>query len=577
MKTYGAVQFDAAARSWVINAVPHVSLRLKRVFGKLGKHKIGHHVISDTPENAQDLAWFIQRYPMEVTGRERLDKQAQRHQDGLSIVEQIMAGVYVPAEAKELALPPRQYQAIAAAMARARGGLLLADDVGLGKTCSAICVLADPSVLPAVVVTLAHLPRQWRAEIERFAPWLRTHIIKTGSVYDLTTEGRKRQPKSLNLFAALPDVVLINYHKLAGWAETLVKLGYKTVIYDECQELRNNDSAKYSAAKLISDAASLRLGLSATPIYNYGNEFHSVIECLSPGELGTREEFCTEWCAGSGEKAKIVTPKAFGSYLRDSGIMLRRTRSDVGRELPGVQKIPYMIDSDRAALDRVKGTCAELAKLILAETEAVRGSKMRAAEELSNTVRQATGISKAPFVADFVRLLLETGEKVVLYAWHRSVYDILISALQEFKPALYTGSESSNQKDESKRRFMAGETNLFIISLRSGAGLDGLQTVCRTVVFAELDWSPGCHEQNIGRVYRDGQDQMVAAYFLYAEEGSDPIMLQVLGIKGEQIEGVRREPGEDDVVEKLQNDGSHIRKLAELYLSKTKEREAKHA
>ena len=103
--------------------------------------------------------------------------------------------------------------------------------------------------------------------------------------------------------------------------------------------------------------------------------------------------------------------------------------------------------------------------------------------------------------------------------------------LSDLKPALYTGSETPKEKEQSKEAFVAGEATVLIISLRSGAGLDGLQSVASTVVFGELDWSPGVHEQCIGRVFRDGQESPVMAYFLLAEEGSDPVVADVLGIK----------------------------------------------
>jgi len=98
------------------------------------------------------------------------------------------------------------------------------------------------------------------------------------------------------------------------------------------------------------------------------------------------------------------------------------------------------------------------------------------------------------------------------------------------------------------------------------AGVDGLQEVCRTVVFGELDWSPGVHEQCIGRIHRDGQKEPVAAYFLVAEDGADPVMAEVLGLKRSQIEGLR-DPNLD-LIEKLETDGGHIRKLAEEFLKR---------
>src|SRR3546814_3341196 len=69
--------------------------------------------------------------------------------------------------------------------------------------------------------------------------------------------------------------------------------------------------------------------------------------------------------------------------------------------------------------------------------------------------------------------------------------------------------------------------------------MDGLENVCRVAVCGGLDWSPGVHEQCIGRVHRDGQQDPVMAYFLVSEEGSDPVVSGVLGIKREQIESVR--------------------------------------
>jgi hypothetical protein len=48
------------------------------------------------------------------------------------------------------------------------------------NTASAIGMLTADGALPALVVTLAHLPRQWEQEFKKFAPKLTTHVIKTG-------------------------------------------------------------------------------------------------------------------------------------------------------------------------------------------------------------------------------------------------------------------------------------------------------------------------------------------------------------------------------------------------------------
>ncbi|HYF20689.1 MAG TPA: C-terminal helicase domain-containing protein, partial [Ramlibacter sp.] len=162
----------------------------------------------------------------------------------------------------------------------------------------------------------------------------------------------------------------------------------------------------------------------------------------------------------------------------------------------------------------------------------------RAARELDMRLRQETGIAKAPFVAKYVRLLVEeTGQPVVLFGWHRDVYDIWNAELQDLGTVMYTGTESPGQKAQAQARFLAGEAKVFIMSLRSGAGLDGLQHVASTCVFGELDWSPAMHDQCIGRLNREGQrcwPERVNAIFLVADDGADPPMMEVLGIKASQ-------------------------------------------
>lgn len=566
LRTFGkAVLSDG---EWHVSAEPHVMLRLRRVFAR-GGTQLGTIKLKDTEEICRDLSWFITRFRLKVEPASYLKKRAKEYDDRTAQYEAIISGQIDP-KPINLAIPLRKYQTVAADLTLRARGLLVADDVGLGKTAIGIALLADPENRPALVVTLTHLPAQWEREIEKFAPDLTTHIIKKGSPYNVNRKkGRKKKDNSdrqleLNL-ADFPDVLIINYHKLAGWAETLAPI-IKTVIYDEAQELRRRGSNKSRAASHMSENASLRCALTATPIYNYGGEMFNVIDKLRPGELGTVTEFMREWCDGNDfDKARVKDPKAFGTYLREQGLMIRRTREEVGRELLPITKIPHYVQADEKALDAVSDDIAELAKIILSESTK-RFDRMRAGGELDWKLRQATGIAKAPFVAEFVRFLVENGEKVVLYSWHRAVYDIYMDRLDSYYPAMYTGSESPKQKQDSYDRFVKNETDILIMSLRAGAGLDGLQGHSNIVVFGELDWSPGVHEQNEGRLWRDGQETPVSAYYLISDSGSDPIIADTLGLKKAQIEGVR-DPNKN-LIEGLSKDVHSIRKLAEDFLKK---------
>lgn len=556
MRTYGNVKLDG--KTWIIETEPQVALRIKRVFQKINKNQYDKLTLSASAENTRELSWFIQRYPLEISplDRERMNELCEEHSQVENIVAKVMSGEYDP-PSFDMAIQPREYQRTAAFLAMKTGRLLIGDDLGLGKTATSICVFTDPSNLPALVVTLSHLPKQWEREINKFIPGLRTHIVKKGTPYDIC-RGSKGE-KTL-----FPDVIITNYHKLSGWAETLAGV-VKCVVYDEVQELRRPESQKYGAACHISEKASLKIGLSATPIFNYGGEIHSVISAIEPGCLGSKDEFMREWCDSyMTDKPKIQDPRAFGSYLRENGLMIRRTRSEVGRELEPLIKIPHSIEANPEALSKIEDSAAELAKIILSQQTFKKGVKMQASEQLSNLLRQATGLAKAPYVADFVRMILESEDSVLLLGWHREVYDIWAAKLADFHPVMYTGSESEAEKNESKRRFIDGESRVMMMSLRSGAGLDGLQNKCRTVVFGELDWSPGAMDQCIGRIHRDGQKDSVMAYFLLSDYGSDPVMADIIGVKRSQMEGIRDPTA--DLIEASQSVDNDLKKLAESFL-----------
>ncbi len=556
---------------WSITTEPHIVLRLKRHFGRVDLRQHGTVRIRSSDEVCRDLEWFCERYPLSIENPTELARGSGAHRDLEAVVGAVLAGDFVP-RTFPLAVPLRSYQETAADLAHRVGGLLLADDTGVGKTASAIGMLSAPEARPAVVVCDTHVARQWKREVERFLPGARVVIAKQGTPYNLSPTARGKQAKLEDAgTGALPDVLILTYSKLSGWADALAP-SLRSIVFDEIQSLRHTGTSKYAAAKHLAEACAIRLGLSATPIHNLGSEIWAVVEILRPGALGTFDEFKNEWCgqADMRGRAKVKDPRALGAYLREAGIMLRRTRRDVGRELPPLQKITVPIDADLAALNRLSEGTAELARIILQQGGA-GFEKMRAAADFDMRLRQATGIAKAPAVADFVKMLLEGGEeRVVLFGWHHEVYKIWEERLDAYNPVFFTGRETDAQKARSVERFTTGDARVLIMSTRSGAGLDGLQYVCRTTVTGELDWSPAVIHQNISRVDRDGQPDSVTAYILVSDSGSDPVIAGVLGVKEGQSEGIRNPSGE--VLEEGQTDPDHVKRLAAAYLAQIGEK-----
>lgn len=573
MRTYGTYQFRLPRKEadgryvpalWVLEVDPSVRAKCRRVLVRVRPTRSSAIVVSDTVEVARDITWFMERYPLDPVdekSRRRLGDRAAAHREQEDRITQILAGEYQRRQLlHEPAKPARDYQTLAVELLREKKRMLLVDEVGLGKTFTGLLNLTDPEALPAVVIPPTHLPRRWATEIKEAFPWLTFEIAK------------KTTPPIAAAMGAFSDVTIVPYSKIDGWSAALAS-NMRTVIFDEAQELRHGvGTDKGAAAARIAEHAEYVLGLTATPVYNHGVEIFNILDIIAPEQLGTREEFIREWggAQASRDSYSVHDPHALGSHLRDSGLMLGRTRKDVGRELPKAIKVPHTVDTEGVALAAISREVKFLAELILS-TASTGKERFRAAGDLDWKMRQATGVDKAPYVAEFVRLLMQSEVRVVMWGWHRAVYDIWLDALAEFNPMLYTGTESPKQKSDAEDAFTAPikgdgtDCRILIMSLRSGAGVDGLQKVCRVGVFGELDWSPATHEQAIGRLRRDGMgEDPPVAYFLTSDAGSDPSMMDVLQVKRQQAEPLISPDGE--LLENAVTDGSRAELLAKQVL-----------
>lgn len=545
IRTYGHIEYSGKA--WrITRAEPHICIKLKAIFPRIPQTAIAPFELEDKAEIANDLLWFMERYPLDISESDakRMRTERQWHIDAMNKADAIMLPQH---QAKLQILNPgmeaRSYQLQANDLFQLRKRILVGDDLGLGKTLIGILAALEPGNAPALVVCQTHLPTQWKEQIQKFTT-LTVHIIKGTKPYSLP----------------VADVYITAYSRLAGWVDVFNTGFFRYVCFDETQELRRWDSNKYRAATVLSKSAEKVMGLSATPIYNYGDEIYNVLDCLNPYCLGKRGDFLREWASNYG--TTIKDPKALGTYLREQFLMIRRSREDVGRELPPVNKIVHTVEYDESAANDKKEMTKALAQKVMTASFMERG---QAARELDIMMRMYTGIGKAVGVANYVRMLLENGEPVILAGWHRAVYDIWMEEMKEYRPVLYTGTESPTQKEAAKKKFIDGDTNLFIISLRSGIGLDGLQHRCKMVVIGELDWSPKVHEQLIARADRDGQKEQVTAIYLVCDEGSDPPIINMLGLKGSQSQGIMNPL---QAIPETYSDESRIKVMAEEFLKK---------
>lgn len=522
---------------WVVRAKPYVYEFAKRVFPGSFVH-LGSKVLTfaKSQKTQADLCWLMQRFPLAV---ECLEEWKMAHLEtarrAIRLAKEAVEPSRMTTDSSRFNGQLLPFQELGLAFIANNDRCLLADEMGLGKTVQALAWASEVRPFPLLIVAMPHIIRQWQAEIEKFLRVDETvpsvHVIRGFKPY------------------LLPEVhvYLTHYLLLSKWKRQLADFGFRAVVFDEVQELRHSKSEKYSAASLLSSSVGRVVGLSGTPIYNRGGEIWNVMNAISYNCLGDWGGFTREWCYGFGSDV-VAKPELLGEHLRREGLMLRRRKSEVMKELPPKSRLVQELDHDEKSYDQMIVPVVAMAGELLKVTDPFE--KGRIERQLVSETRRATGIAKARFAAQFVSALLEAQERVLLFAHHHAVIDIYLEELKRHSPAVITGRQDQEEKARGVSDFMGGKTNLCVVSLRTMAGLNLERANC--VVFGELDWSPAVHSQAEDRAHRKGQTatEPVMCYYLVCGEGTDAAMRDALGLKVSQFVGLmgdRIETEEDKV------------------------------
>lgn len=526
-----AVTHHQKVTHWMVEGNPGMIQVVKRLFPGSTSYGRGKCKFPATKRAAADLNWIMLRYPLKVEDKaawENNYNDAVKHVAHIQEFNKRPSKTVPPAEfTGEL----REFQKEGLSYLLGVERALLADEMGLGKTIEALAYIAAKKAYPAIIVVPPHLMRNWENEINRFL-----HLPSGGQM----RMDCKNSPDAIHVIKGLTpyelppaNIYIIHYLLLRGWKTQLPEYNFQLVVFDEIQELRHTRTEKYSAASLLAQNAPACIGLSGTPIYNRGAEIWAVMNILEYHCLGDYDSFTREWCQGYGTDL-VAHPEELGDYLRAEGLMLRRTKEQVLSELPPKNRVVQVVDFNKGQYGKLIQGAVDIAKSIDGIKDMFeRGRLMRQAV---NESRMAIGIAKAPYVTAFVKMLLDAGEKILLFAYHHAVFDTYHEELKDYRPVEITGRENTNEKAANVEAFMNGKTDLCMVSLRAAAGMNLQRASC--VVFGELDWSPAVHTQAEDRAHRIGQKDSVLCYYLVAEEGTDETIQQYLGTKIQQFTGI---------------------------------------
>ena len=179
-------------------------------------------------------------------------------------------------------------------------GVILADEVGLGKTIEAGLVISQRWAehrRRIVLIVPASLRKQWQQELfDKFS--LRSTIIEAATYSAMRKEGHRRP------FEVAEGVVIVSYEFAARKAVELELVNWDLVIFDEAHRLRNvYKKGGSQRAKDLKDALRehFKILLTATPLQNSLMELYGIVSIIDDDHFGGENAFRAQYAA-SGTK-----------------------------------------------------------------------------------------------------------------------------------------------------------------------------------------------------------------------------------------------------------------------------------
>lgn len=421
-------------------------------------------------------------------------------------------------------------------------GCCLADDMGLGKTVQSIAVImkykesevdrdiasnipssghdgtelslfSDAEMagkttslsLPVLVLAPASVVYNWRNEIRRFAPSLRV----------LTYSGTPQQRQQKLSYIDNYDVLVTTYATMRNDIDSLCRVRWGMVFFDESQLFKNNASLTYEAVRRLT--CPRRIALSGTPMENNLHELWTLMNILNPQLLGDKKEFQKNFVHPINENLKSRHTEILRQMV--APFFLRRTKAEVLDSLPERQDETVYCDMapEQASLyaieqSRMRNFLLQTrggADNINALTAITRLRQIACAPEM---IGEKAPSGKLAEVFERLDDLRGTSHKVLIFSEFVKLLDVVAKEMDDrgWAYAMLTGA--TTDRESVIRRFQEDDTcQFFLISLKAG-GIGLNLTEADYVFLLDPWWNATAEEQAISRAHRQGQRRSVFVY-----------------------------------------------------------------
>jgi SWI/SNF-related matrix-associated actin-dependent regulator 1 of chromatin subfamily A len=337
--------------------------------------------------------------------------------------------------------------------------------------------------------------------------------------------------------------------KFAGWQEHLINFGFKGAFLDEIHYLSNPTSHRSKAVEEIVKAIPNVYGFTGTPFRNRVRDIIHPLRLVKKldSEFGGYYKFINRYCGA--QKIQIGRRyvwdisgashlEELNERLRGSGSYVRREKAQVLTEIPSLTRSPVLIELsnkreyEKAELNLARWLAEQRAKdkeflasiRHLVKDDRTRKTLERVHSEEMRLMRyqrllrfgalgklSAQGKMKASL--EWSQNLLDSGEKLILFAWHKDIQQALFESLNYWNPVKIASGMSLTDKQTSIDLFQTHQqTRCIVIGL--GVGKEGIDLFAASnLYFQEFSFTPGDQDQAEARAHRKGQENPVTAHY----------------------------------------------------------------
>lgn len=386
----------------------------------------------------------------------------------------------------------RHYQAAGSKFIEIGKKILLADDMGTGKSLTTINALLNLGTEKNLILCPSTLKLNWRNEF-------RKHF----NIEPTIVSGSKKEREKL--WNSGDRFIIANYDLLQRDWEIMPK-SWGAIVCDESVYLKSHKSKRTKLVKKLQ--SNIRVALSGMPIENDLMEFHSVMEWLRPDILPTYHRFRNRYYKTDFGGRVIGYKNLDEIHQITSPFILRRTKEQVLDELPPkiYNDIPLELSGDaREAYDAI---CEEYLTWLYEQT----GNNWQAGA-LERLIRMRQFVECPEILGfkcdnaklDWLDELYYQKDKLVVFSFFKTVINYLQTHFNT--DFLLTGDVDNQDRFDVINNFNEADNGILVCT---DAGRFGLNiTGADTIVHYGLFFNPATMIQREDRLHRMGQKNSV--------------------------------------------------------------------